>query len=229
MATFQSGFLTTLVAPQQWSDFFFSVRYIPCTFQISLNNMSIDRHDDLGYPATFQDRLSLMMLRDVPANFQHNNQIFNTEMALPSGFTWRTVLLKQHIFLSVITPKLFTCQEQTAPRQTREHGLGWCFDCLEVNLVIRLRWLTLRGLINSFDMKSKADQKSLWTKTNVSHPWCGARPTPDALWVTGDILCHKFLSFSRCGNDFDICFLFLKGWQVKHSFVTRLRLKLIWC
>lgn len=208
--------------------FFFSVRYIPCTFQISLNNMSIDRHDDLSYPATFQDRLWLMMLRDVPANFQHNNQIFNAEMALPSGFTWRTVLLKQHIFLSVITPKLFTCQEQTAPRQTREHGLGWCFDCLEVNLVIRLRWVTLRGLINSFDMKSKADQKSLWTKTNVSHPWCGARPTPDALWVTGDILCHKFLSFSRCGNDFDICFLFLKGWQVKHSFVTRLRLKLIW-
>lgn len=49
----------------------------------------------------------------------------------------------------------------------------------------RLRWVTLRGLINSFDMKSKADQESLWPKTNPSpHPWCGARPTPDAFWVT---------------------------------------------
>lgn len=134
--------------------FFFSVRYIPCTFQISLNNMSIDRHDDLGYPATFQDRLSLMMLRDVPANFQHNNQIFNAEIALPSGFTWRTVLLKQHIFLSVITPNLFTCQEQTAPCQTggtRIRVVLWLFRS---EFSHRLRWVTLRGLINSFDMKS---------------------------------------------------------------------------
>ena len=110
--------------------FFFSVRYIPCTFQISLNNMSIDRHDDLGYPATFQDRLSLMMLRDVPANFQHNNQIFNAEMALPSGFIMKDSSFEttHFSFRDNTKPVYMSRADRTPPdKGTRIRVVLWSF------------------------------------------------------------------------------------------------------